>query len=107
MMLSTIILAINLNLSNLTYELVRHSIEPYTNIFGNYFWGICFGFVGASIYAAGSGDSRIYLILTAYLIGVGIIFAAILDYAIVSIFGLLLAFLVASILYKVFVEPRD
>lgn len=105
-MISSILLQINLNLSNITYELARHSVEPYTNIFGNYFWGMFFGFVGASMYAAGTGDSRIYLVLIAYLVTVGIIFGVILDYAIIAIFGLLLTFLVTAVLYKVFVEAR-
>ena len=105
-MFSYILFQISLNLSNITYELARKSVEPYTNIFGNYFWGIFFGFIGAAIYAAGSGDNKIYLVLTAYLIAVGIIFGIILDYAIMAIFGLLLAFLISTILYKVFVETR-
>ena len=106
-MISSIIAQINLNLSNLTYELTRHSIEPYTNIFGNFFWGMFFGFIGTSIYVAGGGDSRIYLVLVSYLVGVGIIFGIILDSATIAIFGLLLAFLVSAILYKVFVETKS
>ena len=106
-MMSTFLAQINLNLSNLTYEIVQHSVEPYTNIFGNYFWGMFFGFIGVSIYAAGAGDSRIYLVLISYLVGVGIIFGVILDNAVVAIFGLLLAFLISAILYKVFVETKS
>lgn len=106
-MITSFLAQINLNLSNLTYEVMRHSVEPYTNIFGNYFWGMFFGFIGTSIYAAGAGDSRIYLVLMSYLVGVGIIFSVILDTAVVAIFGLLLAFLISTILYKVFVETKS
>jgi len=105
--MSSILAQINLNLSNMSYELMRHSVEPYTNIFGNFFWGMFFGFMGTAIYAAGAGDSRIYLVLTSYLVGVGIIFGVILDVAVTAIFGLLLAFLVSAILYKVFVETKS
>ena len=106
-MISSFLAQINLNLSNLSYELARHSVEPYTNIFGNFFWGIFFGFIGTAIYVAGAGDSRIYIVLMAYLVAVGIIFSVILDYATIAIFGLLLAFLVSAILYKVFVETKS
>ena len=106
-MISSFLAQINLNLSNLSYELMRHSVEPYTNIFGNFFWGMFFGFIGTAIYAAGAGDSRIYIVLISYLVGVGIIFGIILDDATIAIFGLLLAFLVSAVLYKVFVESRS
>ena len=106
-MISSFLAQINLNLSNMTYEIMRYSVEPYINIFGNFFWGIFFGFIGASIYGAGAGDSRIYIVLMSYLVGVGIIFSIILDNATIAIFGLLLAFLVSAILYKVFVEPKS
>ena len=105
-MISSILLQINLNLSNLTYELARHSVTPYTNIFGNLFYGIFFGFIGTAIYAAGTGDSRIYLVLTSYLVAVGLIFGVILDNAIIAVFGLILAFLISAILFRVFVEAR-
>ena len=108
-MISTLLLRINLNLSNLTYELPRYAISPYTDLFGNMwgmFWGIFFGFMGTALYAAGTGDSRIYLVLISYLVGVGLIFGMILDNAIIAIFGLLLAFLISAVLYKVFVEAR-
>lgn len=104
--IALILLEINLNLSNITYELVRYSVTPYTNVFGDMFWGIFFGFIGTALYVAGTGDSRIYLILTAYLVAVGLFFGIILDNAIVAIFGLILAFLISSIFYKAFVESK-
>ena len=106
-MIEKIMYQLDINLSNLTYELARNSITPYTTIFGNFFWGIFFGFIGAAIYAAGSGDKRIYLVLTVYLIGIGVIFGILFDLAAIAIFGLLLAFLVTTILYKVFVETSS
>lgn len=104
--MSSLLAVIRLNLTNITYELPRMAVTPYTNIFGDLFFGIFFGFIGVSIYAAGSGDSRIYLVLIAYLVAVGLIFSVVLHFAVIAIFGLLLAFLITTVLYKVFVESR-
>lgn len=81
----------------------RIALGPYLDIFGNLFWGIIFGFIGGGIYAneRSVGTTATYLILVAAF--TGFIFPA----SVVAIFGLLLAFLIAVILYYAFVRTGE
>lgn len=92
------------NMSDFMGEIMRYAFAPYLVIFGNMFWGIFFGFIGAGIYA---GSERSWLPTIGYLIIIGVIFSAILDFFMIAIFGLILAFLVTVLLYNVFVEARQ
>jgi len=108
--MSTIILYLTLfissNITNFTQNWAYYSVEPYLNIFGNLFWGIFFGFIGAGIFVSGEGDSRIYLVIAGYLIIIGIIFGIVLPSPVLALFGLILTFIVTNIFYKTFVEAK-
>jgi len=96
--------AIELNFTNFTNEgLIRAPMVPYLTIFGNLLWGILFGFIGGAVYA----NERSLGTSAAYLILVGAFMAFILPVPIIAIFGLLLAFIVAVILYITFVTMRS
>jgi hypothetical protein len=101
-----VIMTIDINITNFTQNWAYYSVQPYINIFGNLFWGMLFGFIGAAIYVSGEGDPRIYLIITGYLIIVGLIFGIALAAPVIAIFGLILTFLVTNIFYKTFVEAK-
>jgi len=105
-LVSYIVFTIDINITNFTQNWTYHAVEPYLNIFGSLFWGILFGFIGTAIYVSGEGDTRIYLIVAAYLFIVGLIFGVVLTTPIIAIFGLILTFLVTNIFYKTFVEPK-
>ena len=91
------------NVTNFMQRIFVYAFNPYISLFGNLTWGIIFGFIGAAIYA---GSEENYLIVAGYLIMMGTIFALILPYHFVAVFGLLLAFIATSIVYKAFVESR-
>ena len=95
---------LNFNFTNLTSEgLIRVAFNPYLAIFGNLFWGIVFGFVGASIFV----NERSLGSISAYLIVVGVFFAVAFPTSIIMVFGLLLSFSIAVILYKALIERRE
>lgn len=92
------------NFSNFTRDgIIRVAFDPYLSIFGNYLWGIIFGFIGAGLYAneRSLGTATIYLIL------VGAFMSIVFPVAVAGIFGLLLAFLLAVIFYKAFIQVNE
>jgi len=92
------------NFQNFTADgILRVAFDPYLSIFGNFTWGIIFGFIGAGLYAS---NRSLGLIIT-YLILVGIFMSIIFPIQVVAIFGLLLAFLLATVFYITFVEQRS
>jgi len=102
-MLIQVLMGINLSFSNFTDAgIIRVAFDPYLSIFGNFTWGILFGFIGAGLYA----NERSIATTSIYLILVGIFFSIIFPLWIVYIFGLLLSFLLATIFYITFVKSR-
>jgi len=96
-------MGINLSFSNFTDAgIIRVAFDPYLSIFGNFTWGILFGFIGAGLYA----NERSIATTSIYLILVGIFFSIIFPLWIVYIFGLLLSFLLTTIFYVTFVKSR-
>lgn len=92
------------NFSNFTRDgIIKVAFNPYLEVFGNFTWGIIFGFIGAAIYAneRSIGTATIYLIL------VGAFMAIVFPLAVAGIFGLLLAFLLAVIFYKAFIQVNE
>jgi len=95
---------IELNFSNFTSDgILRVAMGPYLDLMGNIFWGAFFGFIGAAVYA----NERSIGTTATYLILVGTFTALIFPSSLVSIFGIILAFLFAVILYVVFVQIRE
>lgn len=91
------------NLTNLTdYGIARAMFWCYRELFGNFFFAIMFGFIGAGIYV---NERSIGSIVT-YLILVGIFMSIIFTTEVIAIFGVFLAFLLGVIFYKAFIE-RD
>jgi len=91
------------NFQNFTADgILRVAFDPYLSIFGNFTWGIIFGFIGAGLYAS----NRSLGISITYLVLVGIFIAIIFPVEIIAIFGLLLAFLLATVFYVAFIEKR-
>jgi hypothetical protein len=95
---------IDFNFSNFTTDgILRVAFDPYYAITGNFTWGIIFGFIGVAIYAneRAIGTTSIYLIL------VGIFVSIIFPMALVTVLGMLLAFMLGIIFYRAFVQSRD
>jgi len=91
------------NFQNFTADgIIRVAFDPYLSILGNFTWGIIFGFIGAGLYAS---NRSVGLMIT-YLVLVGIFMSIILPAELVAIFGLLLAFLLATVFYIAFIEKR-
>ena len=98
-----IICAFQFNLTNLTDGgLARAMFECYRTIFGNFFWALVFGFIGAGIYV---NERSIGSIVT-YLMLVGIFISVVFGANVIAIFGLFLAFLLTVIFFKAFVDRR-
>lgn len=94
-----IILAINLNLSNLTsYGIFRAAFDPYYSIFGEFTWGIILGFIGAALYI----NERSVATIMGYLILVGFFTSIIFPSHVIVIFGILLSFILATVFYNAF-----
>jgi hypothetical protein len=97
----TVFVAEMYNFSNFTsHGILRAAFDPYVSIFGNYFWGIVAGFIGAAIYAneRSLGTLVIYLILT------GVFMSIVFPSPFAGILGLILALGVAVIFYKAFIQ---
>jgi len=101
--MSIILTVYQFNFTNFTEAgIIRIAFDPYLSIFGNFTWGIIFGFIGAGLYA---GNRSLGLSIT-YLILVGIFISIIFPIQVMAIFGLILAFLLATVFYITFVEKR-
>jgi len=95
---------LDFNFSNFTnIGILRVAFDPYYSIVGNFLWGIIFGFIGMAIYA----NERSIGTATLYLILIGIFISVVFPAALIGIFGLMLAFTLATIFYKTFVQSRD
>ena len=104
MILPWIVSALNFNISNFTSDgILWVAFQPYIEIFGNLTWGIIFGFIGAGIYV----NERSLSTIMTYLILVGIFFAIVLPVAIAAVFGLILAFSLATVFYRTFVTVKE
>jgi len=102
-LLFTFMVALEYNFSNFTSDgILRIAFDPYLSIFGNYTWGIIFGFIGAGLYA----NERSIGTLMAYLVLVGIFMSIILPAAFAAILGLILAFIFGTIFYIAFVKEK-
>ena len=99
----SLMVTIDINVSNFTSGFLRYAFDPYTSIFANLAWGIIFGFIGAGLYVG----SRSIITMFTFLTLVGIIFAIILPWAIVAIFGLILVFIGTTAFYVILVEERQ
>lgn len=98
-----IVCAFEFNLTNITDGgLARAMFDCYRLIFGNFFWAIVFGFIGAGIYV---NERSIGTIVT-YLILVGMFISIIFTLEVVAIFGLFLGFLLSVIFFKAFVDKK-
>ena len=89
--------------SNLTSNPFQMGFVPYTNLVGNWFFAMFFGFIGGSVYI-GTGNKNALL---TYLILVGIFMTLVLPSLVLAIFGLLTGFIIASILYFAFIQKRS
>jgi len=91
---------LDINITNFSQNFLRWAFNPYTSIFANFTWGIIFGFIGAGLFV---GSKSIITAFT-YLVLVGIVFAIILPWAIIAIFGLVLVFIGTTAFYVILVE---
>jgi len=94
---------ISINMTNITQDWVVTGFSPYVVMFGNFFWGMFFGFIGAGIYvnSPNTMHSLIYLAM------VGFVFAIILPYGLVAILGLLLCFFGTVVVYRTYISHRS
>jgi hypothetical protein len=89
------------NFSNFTsHGIFKVAFEPYLAHLDNYFWGAFFGIIGVAIYA----NERSIGTIAVYMILVGIFMAIVFPVPLAGIFGLILAFILAVIFYKAFIE---
>lgn len=110
MILTWLIFAINLNLSNSSgFGIFGIGFQPYLALLGNMAWGMIFGFPAAAIYV---NAERKYMGLFGYLTIIGFFFS-ILFYddgpamIFMTFLGLILVLIVSLLLYKVFVETKS
>ena len=80
--LRMVFVTIDINVTNFTSNFLRYAFDPYTSLFGNFTWGIIFGFIGAGILVG----SRSMVATFTYLVIVGLVFSAILPVALIAIF---------------------
>lgn len=97
-----IMVTFDLNVSEFMHQPFKYALDPYTSLFGNLTWGILFGFVGAGVYVGSHSQTTTF----AYLVIVGIVFSLILPAAIISIFGIVMAFIGAIALYTLYVTRK-
>ena len=50
--MNDILMAVMFNLTDFMDNWMVHSFGVYTNLLGNFAWGIMFGFIGAGIYCS-------------------------------------------------------
>jgi len=99
------VLTIDINLTNMTGTgMLSLGFQPYIDLLGSAFWGILFGFPAAAIYV---NSERKYMGVFGYLTLIGLFFTIILPVPIAAFFGMILTLIVATLLYKVFVETRS
>lgn len=95
--------SLNFTFENIFEEgFIRVAFDPYLSIFGNFTWGLIFGFIGAGLYV----NERSIAIALTYLVLVGIFFSIVFPAILIYLFGLVLAFVLASTLYTGLVERR-
>jgi len=95
--------SLDFNLSNFTRDgIIRVAFDPYYAIFGNFTWGVIFGFIGVALYA----NERSIGTITTYLILVGIFMSIIFPSILMGLFGLILTFTIATIFYRTFIESK-
>ena len=81
-----------------------YAFQPYIAIFGQFFFGIFFGFIGMGVYVA---SERNYLLTFGYLVIMGIFFGLVMRGIFATILGIIAAFIGSMIVYKAFVETRS
>ena len=95
--------SLDFNLTNFTRDgIIRVAFDPYYAIFGNFTWGVIFGFIGVALYA----NERSIGTITTYLIIVGIFMSIIFPSILMGLFGMILAFTIAVIFYRTFIESK-
>ena len=94
---------LTINLTDFLNNTMYYAFQPYLVIFGNFFFGIFFGFIGMGVYVA---SERNYLLTFGYLVIMGLFFGVIFPTAFIVITGLIAAFIGSMIVYKAFVENR-
>jgi hypothetical protein len=96
--------SIDFNFTNFTSSgILRVGFQPYLVIFGNFTWGIIFGFIGAGLYA----NERSIGTITIYLILVGVFVSILFPASLIGLFGLILVFTLTVIFYKAFIQNRE
>jgi len=90
-------------ISNLTSNPFKMGFVPYTGMLGNWFFAMFFGFIGGAVYI-GTGNKGALL---TYLMLVGIFMTLVLPFLILTIFGLIVGFIIASILYYAFIQKES
>jgi len=97
-----ILVSVDINITNFTENIFRYAFNPYISIFGNFTWGIIFGFIGAGLFIASRSTATAFT----YLVLIGLVFGVLLPEALVGIFGMIVAFIAAAAFYVILVESR-
>jgi len=101
--LSSIIAAIEPWIENLTQNPFKYAFVPYTDLIGNFFYAIFFGFIGGAVYM-GTGNLGATLV---YFLLLGIFMSMIIPYLVMLVIGILSALIITSILYYALVVKRS
>lgn len=101
--LNSLLIFLQTWIDNLTGNPFRMAFVPYTNLLGNYFYAMFFGFIGGAIYmgTGNIGSTLVYFIL------VGIFMALVIPSLILAVFGIISGIIVASILYYALVQKKS
>lgn len=95
--------SIDFDLNDLTVQgILRVAFDPYFSVFGEFTWGIIFGFIGAGLYI----NERSIGSIATFLILVGVFATIILPSEIIFLFSIILAFIITTIFYITFIESK-
>lgn len=90
-------------IDNLTQNPFKYGFAPYTDLIGNYFYAIFFGFIGGAVYM-GTGNIGATLV---YFLLLGIFMAMIIPFVVLLVIGILSALIITSLLYYSLVAKRS
>jgi len=90
-------------IENLTQNPFKYGFAPYTNLIGNYFYAIFFGFIGGAVYM-GTGNIGATLV---YFLLLGIFMSMVIPYLVLMVIGIISALIITSLLYYALVAKRS
>ena len=95
--------SINFDFDSFTVSgILRIAFDPYFTVFGNFTWGVIFGFIAAGMYI----NERSIGSLATFLILCGVFGAVILPAEFIFLFSIILTFIISTVFYITFIESK-